>query len=228
MYFGFSSELAGDGVFSLSVGATPWAAFIGFTNRIPGLHRDERRPLRPCPGKRLSGDGLDVRKSKPFAPIALRGHLCFVFPERLGLQRSGDHRRRRRKRHRRRSSSRTRRVAPRPPASLAMSARPHARSSWRVTHRTSASKTTEAVRSPIELLRGDNAPTICDFPKADPELLLQGNACPGPGQKDRALCYGRVHVPRDALVSAKIPYSVDYHVPRGRRLRGTEFGKTSP
>jgi len=72
MYFGLSSEHAGDCVFSLSVGATPWAAFLGFTNRIPGLHRDERRSALFDANvfdvltmdkdiARLEGDGFSVR-----------------------------------------------------------------------------------------------------------------------------------------------------------------------
>jgi hypothetical protein len=72
MYFGFPSELPGGGGFSLSVGATPWAAFIGFTNRIPGLHRDDRRSALFAANvfdvrtldkdiARLEGEGSSVR-----------------------------------------------------------------------------------------------------------------------------------------------------------------------
>jgi hypothetical protein len=43
MYFGFPSELPGDRKFSLEVGASPWTGFLGYGNRIPGPHGEERR-----------------------------------------------------------------------------------------------------------------------------------------------------------------------------------------
>jgi hypothetical protein len=72
MYFGVPSELSGDGAFSLSVGASPWVASLGFTNRIPGLLRDERRSALFAANvfdvrtldkdiARLEGGGLSVR-----------------------------------------------------------------------------------------------------------------------------------------------------------------------